>query len=90
MKIKITYLATLLGILHGTASAQQEYPLFPGDPLVNQQWHLKNTGQNAFSERGGVAGEDLNLSLTHALGIMGTGVTTAVIDGGVELLTLIL
>ncbi|TMN43200.1 S8 family peptidase [Pseudoalteromonas sp. S2755] len=85
MKIKITYLATLLGLLHGTANAQQEYPLFPGDPLVDQQWHLKNTGQSAFSDRGGIAGEDLNLSLTHALGIMGTGVTTAVIDGGVEL-----
>lgn len=85
MKIKITYLATVLGLLHGAANAQQQFPLFPGDPLVDQQWHLKNTGQNAFSDRGGVAGEDLNLSLTHALGIMGTGVTVAVIDGGVEI-----
>jgi subtilisin family serine protease len=85
MKIKITYLATVLGLMHGAVNAQQTFPLFPGDPLVDQQWHLKNTGQNAFSGSGGVAGEDLNLSLTHALGIMGTGVTAAVIDGGVQI-----
>ena len=33
----------------------------PGiNPLQDQQWHLLNSGQNAFSSRGGVAGNDLN------------------------------
>lgn len=85
MNIKITKLALVVAAsLSANAFANIEYPLMPGDPLVDQQWHLKNTGQAAFSDRGGKAGEDMNVSLAHAMGIMGAGVTAAVIDGGVE------
>src|SRR5882724_1147382 len=31
------------------------------DPLAAQQWHLKNTGQNAFADGVGVAGIDINV-----------------------------
>ncbi|UTH74026.1 S8 family serine peptidase [Chromobacterium sp. IIBBL 290-4] len=71
--------------LSASAAAGPAYPLQAGDPLVKQQWHLQNTGQDAFSKRGGIAGYDLNLAFTHLRGIRGVGTTIAVIDGGVEI-----
>ncbi|MCG7563791.1 MULTISPECIES: S8 family peptidase [unclassified Pseudoalteromonas] len=85
IRTKLTILAACIAATHSLAVSANDYPLMPGDPLVSHQWHLQNTGQAAFSDRGGKAGEDMNLSLTHALGILGTGVTAAVIDGAVEL-----
>ena len=47
----------------GRTSAQR---CLPGiNPLQDQQWHLLNSGQHAFSARGGVAGNDLNLWWAH-------------------------
>ncbi|WP_273858072.1 S8 family peptidase [Photobacterium sp. GSS17] len=57
----------------------------PGDPLFSQQWHLRNTGQNAFAKTAGTPGQDMNLWLTHLLGIHGVGVNVAVIDDGLEI-----
>ncbi|NCG18300.1 MAG: S8 family serine peptidase [Rhodobacterales bacterium] len=52
----------------------------PNDPLLDQQWHLINTGQ-----RGYVAGVDINVSeawqYTH-----GAGVRIAVLDTGIDTL----
>lgn len=56
-----------------------------GDPLFVHQWHLNNTGQNAFAENSGTSGQDLNLTQTIAEGITGTGVVVAVSDSGLEL-----
>ncbi|MBI5772070.1 MAG: S8 family serine peptidase [Verrucomicrobia bacterium] len=51
----------------------------PNDPLYNQQFYFKNTGQG-----GGTAGEDLNIeSLWPAAN--GAGVTVAVVDDGLEI-----
>src|SRR6266849_726575 len=56
------------------------------DPLATQQWHLKNTGQNAFSDSGGVAGMDINVEPAYmASGSSGAGVTLAVVDSGLEI-----
>lgn len=56
------------------------------DPLALQEWHLKNTGQNAFADSGGVAGMDINVDPVYAnFGISGAGVTVAVIDTGMEI-----
>lgn len=56
------------------------------DPLALQQWHLRNTGQNAFADSDGVAGMDINVEPVYAnLGISGAGVTVAVIDTGLEI-----
>ncbi|MGF1701908.1 S8 family serine peptidase [Photobacterium makurazakiensis] len=57
----------------------------PGDPLFTHQWHLRNTGQSAFSQSTGTAGQDMNLWLTHLLGIHGVGVNVAIIDDGLEI-----
>ncbi len=57
------------------------------DPLVTQQWHLKNTGQNAFADGVGVAGIDINVDPVFAnFGFTGSGVTVAVVDTGLEIL----
>lgn len=82
MRMKPIMLATTLAL---AALSSAAVPLQPGDPLVSQQWHLQNTGQDAFSQRGGVPGVDLNLSVTHQGGGYGSGVTIAVIDDGLEI-----
>ena len=82
MRIHITVGAVSLAL--ASLAGQAATPLQPGDPLVSQQWFLQNTGQNAFSQRGGVAGIDLNLALSHSRNILGRGVTVTVIDDGLE------
>lgn len=56
-----------------------------GDPLYAYQWHLKNTGQNAFALNRGVAGEDMNVSGAISDQFMGQGVIVAVVDSGLEI-----
>lgn len=56
-----------------------------GNPLVEHQWHLKNTGQKAFALYNGTAGEDVHMSETVANNITGNGVRVAVSDTGVYL-----
>jgi subtilisin family serine protease len=55
------------------------------DPLVAQQWHLKNTGQTGFADSGGVAGMDINVEPAFGLGITARNVTVAVVDSGLEI-----
>jgi len=54
------------------------------DPLVGEQWHLVNSGQAAFAEQPGVAGEDLAMRGTLRDGPTGRGVRVAVVDTGLE------
>lgn len=56
-----------------------------GDPLYQHQWHLKNTGQNAFARNRGVLGEDINVNDAIASGATGKGVIVAVVDDGLEI-----
>lgn len=60
-------------------------PAGGGDPLFAQQWHLINTGQAAFSDRGGVPGADLRMAGAIAAGRNGAGVKLAVVDTGLEI-----
>ncbi|MGB1296815.1 MAG: S8 family peptidase [Psychrobium sp.] len=55
------------------------------DPLMSQQWHLKNKGQAAFSASGGVKGKDLKATKAHQKGYQGQGVQVTVIDTGVQI-----
>lgn len=56
------------------------------NPLVQYQWHLKNTGQTAFSQVAGVPGIDLNVTPVYSSGVSGNGVKVMVVDSGVEIL----
>jgi len=42
------------------------------DPLATQQWHLKNTRQNAFADSGGVAGHGFNVDPYYDFGFTGS------------------
>lgn len=55
------------------------------DPLFDDQWSLRNTGQSAHAAKGGVAGEDLRMEDTLADGPTGDGVTVAIVDQGLEI-----
>ena len=55
------------------------------DPLQGEQWNLENTGQSAFANTGGEAGEDLGMSNALDQGPTGTGVQVAVVDTGLEI-----
>ncbi|MGY3881210.1 serine protease Asp [Aeromonas veronii] len=58
----------------------------PGaNPLQDQQWYLLNNGQDGFSARGGIAGNDLNLWWAHRTGVLGQGVNVAVVDDGLAI-----
>jgi proprotein convertase subtilisin/kexin type 2 len=54
--------------------------LFGPDPLIGDQWHLANTGQN-----GGTLGEDLRVTAAWTI-TRGAGVQVAVVDDAVEIL----
>ena len=51
----------------------------PNDPLYNQQFYFKNTGQN-----GGTSGEDINIESLWPVS-SGLGVTVSVVDDGLEI-----
>jgi subtilisin-like proprotein convertase family protein len=56
------------------------------DPLATQQWHLKNTGQNAFADGVGVSGMDINVEpVFSGFGFTGANVIVAVVDTGLEI-----
>ena len=56
------------------------------NPLFEHQWNLVNTGQTAFSENPGTAGEDMGMQQTISSGTYtGEGVRVAVVDTGLEL-----
>lgn len=56
-----------------------------GDPLLANQWHLRNTGQSAFSTTPPVAGNDMNVAGAWAAGLSGRGIKVAVVDTGLEI-----
>ena len=55
------------------------------DPLFAEQWHLRNTGQTAFSDRAGTTGADLRMTAAIDAGRNGAGVKLAVVDTGLEI-----
>jgi hypothetical protein len=55
------------------------------DPLYQYQWHLDNTGQTAFSDTAGKAGEDLNVDSVIAGKTFGSGVFVTVLDDGLDI-----
>ena len=55
------------------------------DPLFEEQWHLVNTGQAAFTPKGGTPGADMRMSDAIRDGLNGKGVRLAVVDTGLEI-----
>jgi subtilisin family serine protease len=55
-----------------------------GDPLLPNQWHIQNTGQNAFSTTFPVAGNDMDVTGAWTAGYSGKGIKVGVVDSGLE------
>lgn len=68
----------------GSATAIVQFTL-QSDPLSPYQWHLINTGQDAFSTTKPMLGNDLNVKGVWASGITGKGVIVNVVDSGLEI-----
>jgi PKD repeat protein len=54
------------------------------DPLLPNQWHIQNTGQNAFSTTLPVAGNDMDVTGAWTAGFSGKGIKVGVVDTGLE------
>ena len=54
------------------------------DPLLPNQWHIQNVGQNAFSTTFPVAGNDMNVTEAWIGGYSGKGIKVGVVDSGLE------
>ena len=54
------------------------------DPLLPNQWHIQNTGQNAFSTTPPTAGNDMNVAGAWAAGFSGKGIKVGIADSGLE------
>lgn len=71
----------LVQLLNDDVDVQIPHKLDPTDPLFPKEWYLKNTGQS-----GGIPGLDLNVEEAWAMGYTGKGVTTAIMDDGIDYL----
>ncbi len=74
-----------LGSCGGGSSEAPPDPNLSGDPLFAYQWHLHNTGQDAFASNRPTAGVDLNLATLHQDNVRGAGIEVAVIDSGLDI-----
>ena len=54
------------------------------DPLLQNQWHIRNTGATAFASVLPTAGQDMNVAPVWVSGISGRGVKIGVVDSGLE------
>jgi subtilisin family serine protease len=54
------------------------------DPLLANQWHIQNTGQDAFASTLPVAGNDIHVTGAWTAGYTGKGTKVGVVDSGLE------
>ncbi len=55
------------------------------DPLLVNQWHIRNAGASAFSTVLPAPGNDMNVAGAWAAGFSGKGIKVAVVDTGLEI-----
>ncbi len=72
-------------VLRCRPSATGTADLGAADPFAAEQWHLVNSGQQAYARSGGTPGEDLGMAASLTAGPTGRGVKLAIVDDGLEL-----
>lgn len=77
-------LAALSMLLVAAACGDSTAP-HPGDPLLQYEWYVQNTGQDVFTGVPGTPGIDLDVMNVWHQGITGSGVNVMVVDSGVEI-----
>ena len=68
-----------------TCEVGSRTPSGTDDPLLPHQWHIQNTGQTAFANSAGKAGEDMQMTAAIGEGVDGSGIKIVVIDSGLEI-----
>jgi len=72
-------------VSNGSAAASAIVSVQLGiDPLLPNQWHIQNTGQNAFSSTPPTAGNDMNVAGAWTAGFSGKGIKVGIADSGLE------
>ena len=75
----------MVSVSNGYSSTQVTVPVaLNSDPLVGNQWHLKNAGASAFASTLPVAGNDLNVAPAWSAGYTGKGIKVGVVDTGLD------
>ena len=67
-----------------TQSTAQVNVQLKADPLLQNQWHIQNVGQDAFSSTLPFAGNDMNVTGAWTTGYSGNGMKVGVVDTGLE------
>ena len=67
-----------------TQSTAQVNVQLASDPLLTNQWHIQNIGQNAFASVLPVAGNDMNVTGAWIAGYSGKGIKVGIADSGLE------
>ncbi|MBM4231201.1 MAG: hypothetical protein FJ184_10710 [Gammaproteobacteria bacterium] len=67
-----------------TSSVKTVQVTLQSDPLLKNQWHLKNTGQDTFASELPIAGNDMRVGAAWSKGYSGKGIRIAVVDDGLE------
>jgi subtilisin family serine protease len=82
------YWQGLMTALQSTTPSGTLVQSIPSDPLVGNQWHLINSGQQVgngtLQPIFGKVGEDINVAPVWNQGIFGNGIIVAVNDSGVQ------
>jgi subtilisin family serine protease len=68
----------------GASTASTVNVSLNSDPLITNQWHIQNRGQDAFSTTPPVAGNDINVTPAWTAGYTGKGIKVGVVDSGLE------
>jgi subtilisin family serine protease len=75
----------IVTVTNGSASAKGTVTIaLNDDPLLVNEWHIQNTGQNAFSTTLPVPGNDMNVTGAWTAGYSGKGIKVGVVDTGLE------
>ncbi|MGH8201619.1 MAG: S8 family serine peptidase [Steroidobacteraceae bacterium] len=69
----------------GTSTQESVNVALNSDPLLANQWHLQNTGQDAFASVLPTPGDDLDVAGAWASGFSGKGIKVAIVDTGLEI-----
>lgn len=67
-----------------TQSTAQVNVQLASDPLLQNQWHIQNVGQDAFASVLPVAGNDMKVTGAWTAGHSGKGIKVGVVDSGLE------
>jgi len=68
----------------GASTVSTVNVLLNSDPLLLNQWHVQNTGQDAFASTFPKTGNDMNVAGAWTSGYSGKGIKVGVVDSGLE------